>query len=235
MEKNETNLTTNRRSFIGTIATGAAAMTLGSLAVPIQTFAKEKRNHIAANDDDPDAWFKKLDGKKHKMVFDVTEPNGMMPFAWPKVFLLTNGMTGTPEKDMGVVVILRHEAIPYALDNSLWTKYKLGEVFKINDEKTKTASLRNAFWKPGKDDFQVPGIGTVAIGINDLQDSGVMFAACNMALTVYSAVIAGMNNMKQDDVYKEFISGILPAVQLVPSGVWAVGRAQEHGCAYCFG
>lgn len=231
MKKND--LTTNRRSFIGKLATGAAAVTIGSIAAPIQSIAREK-NHFISNDD-PDAWFKKLDGKKHKMIFDVTEPNGMMPFAWPRVFLMTNGMTGTQEKEMGVVVVLRHEAIPYALDNSLWTKYKLGEVFKINDDQTKTASLRNAFWKPGKDDFIVPGIGPVAIGINDLQNSGVMFAACNSALVVYSAVIAGMINMKQDDVYKDFIGGILPGIQVVPSGVWAVSRAQEHGCSYCFG
>ena len=230
MEKND--LTTNRRAFIGTLATGAAAMTIGSIAAPIQSFAKETQ--INSNDD-PDAWFKKLDGKKHKIVFDVTEPNGMMPFAWPKVFLLTNGMTGTSEKDTGVVVILRHDAIPYAMDSSLWAKYKFGDVFKITDDKTKASSLRNAFWKPGKDDFQVPGLGSVAIGINDLQESGVMFAACNMALTVYSAAIAGMNNMKADEVYKDFMGGILPGVQVVPSGVWAVGRAQEHGCAYCFG
>jgi intracellular sulfur oxidation DsrE/DsrF family protein len=231
MERND--LTTNRRAFIGTLATGAAAMSLAGLAAPLQSLAKEK-HHPTANDD-PDAWFKKLDGKKHKIVFDVTEPNGVMPFAWPRVFLITNGMTGTAEKDQGVVVILRHDAIPYAMDSSLWTKYKLGDVFKINDDKTKASSLRNAFWKPGKDDFQVPGIGSVAIGINELQDSGVMFAACNMALTVYSAVVAQMNNLKHDDVYKDFVAGILPGIQVVPSGVWAVGRAQEHGCAYCFG
>lgn len=229
--ENDLKITTNRRAFIGTLATGAAAMSFAGLA-PLQSLAKEKKQPIP--DDDPDAWFKKLDGKKHKIVFDATGPNGMMPFAWPRVFLVTNGMTGTSEKDAGVVVILRHEAIPFAMDSSLWSKYKFGDVFKINDDKTKTSSLRNAFWKPGKDDFQVPGLGSVAIGINELQDSGVMFAACNMALTVYSAAIAGMNNMKQEDVYKEFKAGILPGIQLVPSGVWAVGRAQEHGCAYCY-
>ena len=79
MEKND--LTTNRRAFIGTLATGAAAMTLGSMAAPLQSMAKE--THF---DDDADAWFKKLDGKKHKIAFDVTEPNGTMPFAWPRVF-----------------------------------------------------------------------------------------------------------------------------------------------------
>jgi len=27
---------------------------------------------------------------------------------------------------------------------------------------------------------------------------------------------------------------VLPGIEVVPSGVWAVGRAQEHHCAYCF-
>jgi len=229
MEKND--LTTNRRSFIGTLATGAAAMSMAGLAVPLQSMAKQTQN---ITDDDPDAWFKKLDGKKHKIVFDVTEPHSLFPFAWPRVFLVTNGMTGTPEKDAGVVVVLRHNAIPFAMDNSLWTKYKFGDVFKVNDDKTKTTAVKNAYWKPGKDDFQLPGVGSVAIGINDLQSSGVMFCVCNMALTVYSAAVAQMNNMKSDEVYNDWKNGLLPGIQLVPSGVWAVGRAQEHGCGYCF-
>lgn len=226
------NPTTNRRSFIGTLATGAAAMSLAGLAAPMQSFAKEKNGFIA--DDDPDAWFKKLDDKKHKLVFDVTEPHGVFPFAWPRVFLVTNGMTGTSEKESGAVVVLRHSAIPYAMENTLWTKYKFGEVFKITDDKTQTSAVRNAFWRPGKDDFQIPGLGSVAIGINELQDSGVMFCVCNMALTVYSAAVAQMGNLKQEDVYNEWKKGLIPGVQIVPSGVWALARAQEHGCGYCF-
>jgi len=27
---------------------------------------------------------------------------------------------------------------------------------------------------------------------------------------------------------------LFPGIQVVPSGVMAVGRAQEHGCTYCF-
>jgi intracellular sulfur oxidation DsrE/DsrF family protein len=61
-----------------------------------------------------------------------------------------------------------------------------------------------------------------------------MFCACNMALTVFSAVFAQNMNMDAAEVKKDLLSGILPGIQVVPSGVWAVGRAQEHGCNYCF-
>ena len=41
-------------------------------------------------------------------------------------------------------------------------------------------------------------------------------------------------SMKLDptEVYNDWVNGLLPSVQLVPSGVWALGRAQENGCGY---
>jgi intracellular sulfur oxidation DsrE/DsrF family protein len=229
MEVND--LTTNRRAFIGTLATGAVTMTLGAMASPLQSMAKESKR--VGTDDDPDAWFKKIKGK-HRIVFDVTEPHEILPFAWPRVFLMTNEATGSPAKDCGVVVVLRHSAIPYALDSAAWSKYKFGEFFNINDGGTKTASMRNAFWKPAAGAFKVPGVGEVAIGINELQDSGVMFCVCNVALTVNAALVAQGMNMKPEEVKKDWMDSLLPGIQVVPSGVWAVGRAQENGCAYCF-
>jgi intracellular sulfur oxidation DsrE/DsrF family protein len=107
-------------------------------------------------------------------------------------------------------------------------------VFKADDPLTKAPATRNPFWQPKEGDFKVPGLGNVAIGINELQSNGVMFCACNMAITVYSAVIADMMKMDAETVKKEWLAGVLPGVQVVPSGVWAVGRAQEHGCTYCF-
>ena len=80
-------------------------------------------------------------------------------------------------------------------------------------------------------DYSIPGIGNVQIGINELQDSGVMFCVCAMAINVNSTIIAQNMKLNAEDVKKDLLSGILPGIQVVPSGVWAVGRAQEHGCA----
>jgi len=223
----------NRRGFIKTVSTGAAALGLSMLSTPLQAAVKKSNVSFTMPGDDPDNWFNQINGK-HRIVYDVVEPNGMMPFAWPRVFLLTNEATGTPAKDCSVVVVLRHEAIPFALGNELWEKYHLGEVFKFDDPSTGKPSLRNPFWKPGPNDFSAPGIGPVQIGINQLQDSGVMFCACHMALTVNSAAIAKKMNMEPSEVLKEWVAGVLPGIQIVPSGVWAVGRAQEHDCAYCY-
>ena len=231
MERTDYHPPTNRRSFLGSLASGAAAMSLAGLTTPFQAIANDNTS-FAVSDEDPEAWFNNIKGK-HRIVFDAVEPNGILTFAWPRVFLLTNAMTGTPEKDNSVVVVLRHDTIPFAMNSSLWAKYNFGQVFKINDNKTNESAVRNAFYKPNAGDFQVPGVGPVAIGINELQESGVMFCVCNMAMTVYSNVIAQNKNLSPADVYNDFKSGILPGIHIVPSGVWAIGRAQEHGCAYC--
>jgi len=234
MKSNEqAGIDNQRRKFLGTVATGVAAFGLSTLAAPFKGHAGTKfmgdGNEIGAADE----WFKKIQGK-HRIVFDVPEPNGIFPFAWPRIFLATNEATGTPAKDLNAVVILRHNAIPYAFENRLWEKYDFNAVFKVVDPKTGKATNKNPFWQPKQGDYKVPGLGAVPIGLNELQDSGVMFGVCNMAITVYGAVMADMMKKDPEEVKKDWISGILPGVQLLPSGVWGLNRAQEKGCSYIF-
>ena len=61
-----------------------------------------------------------------------------------------------------------------------------------------------------------------------------MFCVCDLALTVYSGFVAKNMNLSPEEVKKDWVAGLLPGVQAVPSGVWAVGRAQEKGCGYCY-
>lgn len=220
------NADSGRRKFIGNLAAaGATGLGLSALAFSLPVHAEGVP--------DPDQWFNQVKGK-HRVVFDCTRPHELMPFAWPRVFLMTNGATGSPESDCGVVVVLRHNAIPYAFEDRIWAKYKFGEVFEAEDPKTKKPSDRNPFWKPADGDYKIPGFGPVKIGINELQASGVMFCVCNAAMTVYSNALAGGMNMTADDLKKDWMSGLLPGIQVVPSGVWALGRAQEHNCSYIF-
>ena len=233
MTKNDFKEPTNRRRFLGSLATGAAAVSLATLTPSITLHAEENAAPFTGPDD-PEQLFKNLKGK-HRAIFDVTEPHPeiLLPFAWPRIFLLTNEATGTPQKDINVVVVWRHAGIPYAFEDRLWTKYGFGELFNALDPETKKPATRNHFWKPAEP-FSVPGLGPVPIAINDLQDSGAIFVVCNVAMAVYSAVLAEKMNMKKEDVYNDFKSGLLPKVTIVPSGVWAVGRAQENKCAYFF-
>ncbi|HVI47039.1 MAG TPA: hypothetical protein VM802_19335 [Chitinophaga sp.] len=223
---------TNRRDFLGKMITGAAILGMPSFA-PMGVQEASGQEGMRLSTDSVENWLNKIKGK-HRIVLDVTRPHEIFPFAWAKVFLLTNQATGATEKDCCAVVVLRHDAIPYAMKNELWEKYKFGEMFKADDPKTMTPATRNPFWEPKPGDFSVPGIGNVEIGINELQASGVLFCVCNMAITVYSAIMAQKMSLDPQMVKKEWIDGLLPGVQLVPSGMWAIGRAQERNCGYCF-
>jgi hypothetical protein len=220
------NRNANRRDFLGKVTGAAALMGAASLINPAK--ANDGSHIFTGAGDDPDAWFNGVKGK-HKQVFDCTEPKEIFPFAWPKIFMLTNGGT-----DATAVVVLRHAAMCFAIQDSLWAKYKFGDIFKVTDPQTKASALRNPFWKPKDDDFSAPGIGVVQLGIPKLQSEGIMFCVCDMAMTVYSAVIAGMTKQENAAVKKEFLDNLIPGIPPMPSGVWAVGRAQEHGCGYCY-
>jgi intracellular sulfur oxidation DsrE/DsrF family protein len=232
MNTNETKEGTNRRNFLGTIATGAAAVGLTTIVPSISAFAAETKFDTKVYGD-PEEIFKKITGK-HKIVFDSPHPHEIYPFAWPRVFLLTNEATGTANKDCSVMVVLRHSSIGYAMDDKVWAKYNLGKVFEAHDPETKQHATRNPFWKPKAGAFTVPGIGEVLIGVNQLQESGVLFVVCAAAINVYSAGVAKAMNLKHEDVKKDFTDALLPGIQPVPSGVWALGRAQEKGCGYIF-
>jgi intracellular sulfur oxidation DsrE/DsrF family protein len=221
----------NRRDFLGKVTGAAALLGVASLVNPAK--ANDSIHSFTSNAPDPDDWFKGAKGK-HRIVFDCTEPKEIFPFAWPKIYFMTNEATGATDKDCAAVVVLRHNAFLYGLQDNMWAKYKLGEMQKVMDPQTKALAVRNPFWKPKADDFSAPGLGNVTLGIPELQSMGIMFCVCNMALTVYSAVVAGSTNQQPATVLKEWQDNLIPGIPAMPSGVYAIGRAQEHGCGYCY-
>jgi hypothetical protein len=222
------NLSTHRRGFLGSVAATAAAFGLGSV-VPRRLLAEAPAGGGSSLDDPQlDAWLKKINGK-HKQVYDVPEFNGGVAFVWSRVFFISNAETGTPESDTTVVVILRHGGLPFAMNDAMWAKYKFGEVFKVNDPATNAPSVHNFFYKAPPGTWPIPGMG-----IDELMTSGALFGACNMAIKFYSGIVGKQMNLKPEDVANDWRANLLPTVQVVPSGVWAVNRVQELGCTYCF-
>jgi hypothetical protein len=219
-------LPTRRRGFLGRVAGGAAALGISSL-VPTLALAAESEGGSA--DPEPlDEWLGKLKGK-HRQVYDTPEVNSGFALAWSRIFYLTNTETGVADSDMSVMVVLRHGAIPLAFVDAAWAKYKLGEFFKITDPKTKAPAVRNPFYKTQAGELPLPGMD-----IGELLPSGTLFGACNMAIKFYSGALAKATGGNADDIAKDWRASVIPGMQIVPSGVWAVNRAQEHGCSYCF-
>ena len=222
-----TSFTTHRRGFLGRLAAGAAALGFGGVVSPLRA-AQPRSQEVSANPEF-EAWLNKITGK-HKMIFDVPEPNKGFAFAWARVFLnTTNEAYGTTDAENSVVVVLRHSGIPFAMKDSMWAKYPFGEVFKITDPKTQAPAVRNpvANMQPG--DFPIGGVG-----IDELLAKGALVGVCSIALTLNAGMVAKKLGTDGAAVKQDWVASLFPGVQIVPSGVIAVNRAQEKGCAYCF-
>lgn len=211
---------THRRGFLSRLTATAAALGLAP-----RSLSAEPTLGSTGADPAYEAWLSKVTGK-HKMVFDAPEPNGGMPVIWPRVWLdTTNGNYGTTDAQNSAVVIVRHGSIGFALNDAMWAKYKLGEVFKINDGAA--PATRNTWIKP----LPLPIPGT---GIESLVAKGVLFGACNIALTGYSGAVAQTMKLDAAAVKADWMANLVPGIQVVPSGVLAVSGTQQKGCAYCF-
>lgn len=214
----------NRRGFFGRLS-AAVGVALGATALPEP--ARAATRTIAGPGDEE--WLKKITGK-HRQVYDATAVNEGFALAFAMTFLNTN-IQGTEltDKDLTAVVVLRHFAVPIALKDEIWAKYKLGEMFNVKDPATKDASTRNFFYKPRAGDIPFPDAA-----YDRLLARGVLFPVCNVALTVISGMRAPVAGVTAEQAKAEWVAGLLPGAFPVPSGVWAVNRAQEHGCTYCY-
>jgi hypothetical protein len=214
---------THRRAFLGGVAVGALSLAMPGIA------GEELRAEESALPESPDAWLSLIKGQ-HKQYFDATSVNDGFSFAYAMNYLDT--MTSTykiPDSQVTAVVGLRHFSIPLAFNDDIWRKYKLGELVKVNDPATKAPALRNPYYHPKEGELMFPGMA-----IDKISSRGGVITCCNVALTVLSAHAAEAAGLPKDKARAEWVAGLLPGVHVVPSGVLAVGRAQEKGCSYCY-
>ena len=211
----------SRRKFLGSLAaTASIAGISGPAAAGVRIPGLKK---------EADTWFEGIKGD-HRVVYDAPEPHEAFPVIWSWAFYYTNNETGTSDDEMTSMVVLRHNAIPYAMKDELWQKYHFGEMFGIMDNNTGNHALRNPVYEPMGKDMPMDFIE----GIKQQQERGAMFCVCDLALTVYSGAAANQMGLDPTAVKQEWVDGVLPGIHIVPSGVWALGRAHEHNCAYIY-
>jgi len=70
--------------------------------------------------------------------------------------------------------------------------------------------------------------------IDALIKQGVHFAVCDQSTHGYASGFARTTDGRPDAVYKELTSNLIGNSLMVPSGIVAVGHAQERGYAYAY-
>jgi hypothetical protein len=217
-----------RRSFLGRLAAGTAALGLTAF-LPVTACAAEKlgANASDSSSTEPSEWPGALK-TKHKMVVDAFAMNEGFPLAFAYTFMLPYASV-TPSPATALIV-LRHGGFPIALNDAVWAKYKIGKAMNVIDPATKAPSERNPFFnaKPGS-------LPLDDMAVDKLMAKGTIFGACNVALHFLSAKFAAAAGVTPDVALKEWTAGIIPGITVIPSGTWGVNRAQEVGCSYCAG
>jgi len=218
-----------RRSFLTRFNAGAAS--LAALAIGGVATAKPKpvarwepaRHGI-------DDWLDQVSAK-HRFLFDTINPDGLgEALAFATNFILVNKSDyGVDNKELAVVMVVRHRSTPFGYNDVIWSKYGavLAPITPIEDPKSKMAPKVNVY---NSDEYAglLPSRGTT---LDSLTKQGVQVAVCSMATRGIADVIAGKVGGNGDAINKELIANLVPNARMVPAGIVAVNRAQERGYA----
>jgi len=199
-----------RRSFLSRFATSAAV--LGFTQEP----AVRPAARWQAATHPQDEWFDQVPGR-HRVCFDTFMTDKFSEaVAFVGNYLRVNrDVYGLEDRDVAVVLVVRHKTAPFAFADGMWAKY--GRMF----------SERMAFVDPKT--HEAPTTNVYGAQIAKLVSQGVHLAVCNLTTRAYSKIIADATHADEEAIYKELTGHTLGNSHFVPAGVVAVTRAQEHG------
>jgi intracellular sulfur oxidation DsrE/DsrF family protein len=214
----ETPSPADRRAFLGSLAAGTLSVAAASFPETLDQPSLQA-----------DPWLAALHGK-HKQVFDAPGINFGFPLAYVHNYLTT--MTSHYQlapADLTAMLVVRNFGVALLLSDAIWSRYKLGAMWNITDPVTKAPALRNPYIDSKPGDWANHNASA-----DRLVARGVVLVACGLALKVFSANAGAAAGVAPDVAHAEWIAGLLPGAFIAPSGVLAVGRAQESGCTYCY-
>lgn len=224
--------TMSRRSFVGAVATGVAAIGAAGSAAEAQLVYRESEWKMKDFDH-------LVNTPAHvRQVYDVTGiENGLF------LNSIKNSLNGlefgfdVPQSEIQIISAMHGPANAVNYDDDVWSKYHLGEIFKVNDPKTGQPAERNVFY-PSK-----AGMHYASTDPNDenslyqdtsvqaLRSRGVKFLSCHTALEEQARMIVGRLKLSStpEDVVKDMMAHKLPGVLIVPSMVASLALLQNRG------
>jgi hypothetical protein len=224
----------SRRSFVGTAATGAAVLAMGTVNVEGQLVYKQSEwsvsefNQLAKNP------------ARVKQVFDVTRiaDGGFLN----NIKNSLNGFHfgfGIPAEQIKIVAALHGPANLLNYDDFIWNKYKIGAWLKVNDRATSQLALKNPYY-PSKAgpalhyDSENPDSEDSIYqdtSIQALQHRGLKLLSCHTALEEQVRAMIAHENLPQqpEEIVKEMLAHTLDNVLVVASMVSAIALLQIDG------
>jgi intracellular sulfur oxidation DsrE/DsrF family protein len=224
-------LQSRRRTVIAGL--GAAAVTLGGLR---STNSRAHADAPTPADAPPtpaeqEAWLDKPQAQ-HRILFDTTTSSGLgQALAFADVYFSSYKTGyGVDANDLSVLIVLHHFSTPFGFDDVIWSKYGKPLSDKgdyVVDPRTKRAPALNVYNSKAIDTLRNNGVT-----LDRLSEEGARFAVCDVATHGIADLLSGITHQHAETMYTELTGHLIRNAVLVPAGIVAVDRAQEHGYSY---
>ena len=213
-----------RRAVLTGIGAAIAAIGFGTTKASAQTPAA--RFQPARHQQDE--WMIQLPGR-HRTFIDCATVSGAgegILYA-NNLYVANRDAYQLNERDLAIVVCLRHFGTVFAYNDAIWGKYgkAISDLVQFTDPKTKQAPTSNLL-NSADYGMMLPNFGN---SIPSVVKRGTHFAVCDMATHFITGQIATAIKADPQALYKEVASNLIPNSHLVAAGVVAVNRAQEYG------
>jgi intracellular sulfur oxidation DsrE/DsrF family protein len=211
---------TKRREFLTSLTLAAATIALDT---------DEVRAEATAGAWDT-SWIDSVAKAKYRVVFNGSDiADGLVLDYTSTFFEHFREVHDTRDADTRPVIVFRRLGTVMALNDAMWERYAIGADRKVDDPLTKAPARRNPFWSaPAGDKNAGPSI-------ESLQKRGLICLACNVSLMSMGYSFAQKTGRAVDEVRKELRENLVPGGIAVPSGIYALIRAQNAGCAFMQG
>lgn len=217
-----------RRSFISRFGAAFAAVGLGSGRVQAQPARPPSAAAFKPARHAQDEWLAQVPGK-HRIVIDAVTPAaaGAAVLYASNLFSTNKSAYSLADTDLGIVIVMRHFATPFAFNDAAWAKYgkPMGAMLDFKDPKTKETPSTNLYNSPAYG-LALPNLGST---IESVTSKGAVIAICDLATHFAASQLAQATNGSAEAIYSDFKANALPHSRFVSAGVVAVTRAQELG------
>lgn len=225
--KSDSPAPSGRRSFLTRMNAGLASM-VGVAGVAMAQPKQAAAAHWEPAQHEKDDWLNKP-STKHRLLFDTTSWEGVgNAVAFGENFYRVNkAQYGVENSELAVVIVLRHHSSAFGLNDAMWKKYSapLADRSLFQDPKTHEPPLANVYNASGYGEL-IPNRG---ITMESLAKLGAQFAICTLSTRANAGLIARATGSTPDAVFAELSANLVTNGLLVPAGIVAVARAQEHG------
>lgn len=213
-------MTTPRRSFLGRLT---ALLALGATPSALTAAAP-----LAGRDATPGAggffwpderWLEMLAAREHRMIIETGIISDGLALRRGMNFVdVLNQDYAIPDARIGLAIGFHSPALGFILNDAMWAKYALGARFDVKNAQGAPVTAN-------------PFRAGAPYSVEVLSKRGVVFLACNRALTRLSRDLAGAGG-NAPAVHAELVANVLPECQVTPAMVVALSRAQSRSIPY---